>query len=217
MSQDEPEGKPERKAEQRTRWSLPVKQDRSRATRDKLLKAGFKLLKRKQFEQLSVADIAAAAGCSVGAFYVRFVDKERYFLALAEQFRAERRDEIDAAYAAITPRSLVGEALTRELEFVRGHANLWRAALRKSAADPQFWEEFRALGRHSTDLFVEHYGRHLGRALDDEQVKHIRFAFQVLRSTLNNTILNQPGPLRLDEPDFRAQLERAFRLVAGIS
>ena len=43
------------------RFSLPVKQSRSQKTRDRLLAAGFKLLRRKDFDQLSVADIARAA------------------------------------------------------------------------------------------------------------------------------------------------------------
>jgi hypothetical protein len=28
--------------------------------------------------------------------------------------------------------------------------------------------------------------------------------------------MNQPGPLKLEDPAFRRQIERAFRLVAGI-
>src|SRR3569832_1959220 len=61
------------------RWSLPVKQDRAQKTRDRLLAAGFKLLRRKHFDELSVADIARSAGCAVGSFYLRFVDKDQYF------------------------------------------------------------------------------------------------------------------------------------------
>ena len=50
MSQERSDSKP--------RFSLPVKQDRARETRDRLLAAGFKLLRRKHFDELSVADIA---------------------------------------------------------------------------------------------------------------------------------------------------------------
>ncbi len=41
----------------------------------------------------------------------------------------------------------------------------------------------------------------------------VRFAFQMLYGTLNNTILNEPGPFEIAHPDMIAQLERAFRLV----
>ena len=41
----------------------------------------------------------------------------------------------------------------------------------------------------------------------------MRFAFQMLYGTLNNAIINQPGPLDIEDPAFVTQLERAFRLV----
>jgi AcrR family transcriptional regulator len=209
MSQD--------KSDDTKRWSLPVKQKRAGETRDRLLTAGFKLLRRKRFEELSVADIARAAGCSVGVFYVRFVDKEQFFLALAEQFRALARTKLATVYVESTPSSLIGDAIKREFGIVDEYVNLWRAALRKSASDPDFWQEFRELGRHATDVFIANYERLFDRKLDEQETEQVRFAFQIVRSTVNNTALNQPGPLQLDEPEFRRQIERAFRLVAGVS
>ena len=44
----------------------------------------------------------------------------------------------------------------------------------------------------------------------------MRFAFQMVRGTLNNTLMNQPGPFQLEDEVFRRQMERAFHLVAGI-
>jgi hypothetical protein len=35
----------------------------------------------------------------------------------------------------------------------------------------------------------------------------------MLYGTLNNAILNQPGPLDIEDPAFAAQLERAFCLI----
>ena len=198
------------------RGSHPVKQSRARQTRDRLLAAGFRLLRRKQFDELSVADIARAAGCSVGSFYVRFVDKDQFFLAIAESFRAQRRSDLESLYDDTGRDSLVERALARELAVVVDHANLWRAALRKSVAEPAFWEDFREMGRQSVRRFLERHAQLLGRALSDVETEQIRFAFQVVRGTLNNTLLNQPGPLQLEDPVFKRQIERAFRLVSGI-
>lgn len=202
--------------DQPRRWSLPVKQVRARETRDKLLAAGFKLLRRKHFDELSVADIARAAGCAVGSFYVRFVDKEQYFLAIAEARRTESLQQLEHWYDSSTRETIVARAMARELDFVIAHPNLWRAALKRGATDATFWQEFRELGRQSVARFLERYTQLLGRALADEEVEHIRFAFQMLRGTLNNTLLNQPGPLHLEDAAFRRQIERAFRLVSGI-
>ena len=64
--------------------------------------------------------------------------------------------------------------------------------------------------------FIETYSALIGRQASAEESENIRFAFQVVRGTVNNTLINQPGPLRLDDPAFRRQIERAFRLVSGI-
>jgi AcrR family transcriptional regulator len=198
------------------RFSLPVKQNRSQKTRDRLLAAGFKLLRRKDFDQLSVADIARAANCAVGSFYQRFFDKDQYFFALAEMRREQSRGQLDHWYDGVRLGSIVERAIERELAFVLEHPDFWRAALRRGTTDPAFWEEFRALGRHSVDRFIEAYGKLLGRTPGADEQERIRFAFQMVRGTLNNTLINQPGPLSLDDAGFRRQIVRAFRLVAGI-
>ena len=208
MSQERPDPNP--------RFSLPVKQTRARETRDRLLAAGFKLLRRKHFDELSVADIARAAGCAVGSFYLRFVDKDQYFLAIAEMRREQSRGLLATWYEGVTRQSLVARAVARELEFVLEHPNFWRAALRKGATDPTFWQEFRELGRASVATFLESYAKLLGRELTEAENEHIRFAFQLVRGTLNNTLMNQPGPFKLEDEVFRQQIERAFNLVAGI-
>jgi AcrR family transcriptional regulator len=198
------------------RFSRPVKQDRARETRDRLLAAGFKLLRRKHFDELSVADIARAAGCAVGSFYLRFIDKDQYFLAIAEVRREQSRALLGGWYDGATHDSLVARAIARELEFVLEHPNFWRAALRKGATDPTFWQEFRELGLQSVEKFLEVHAVLLGRELSEEEVGHIRFAFQMVRGTINNTLMNQPGPFKLEDGVFRQQIERAFNLVAGI-
>src|SRR5690349_490914 len=198
------------------RFSLPVKQSRSQKTRDRLLAAGFKLLRRKDFDQLSVADIARAANCAVGSFYQRFFDKDQYFFALAEQRREQSRAQLESWYEGVKPGSIVQRAIEREFSFVLEHPDFWRAALRRATTDPAFWEEFRALGRRSVDRFIEVYGALLGRTLKADEQERIRFAFQMVRGTMNNTLINQPGPLSLEDAGFRRQIERAFRLVAGI-
>ena len=106
--------------------------------------------------------------------------------------------------------------MTRELEFVLEHPNFWRAALRKGATDQTFWQEFRELGRQSVLRFIERHAELLGRELSEEEIERIRFAFQMVRGTLNNTLMNQPGPFQLEDPVFRRQMERAFHLIAGI-
>lgn len=53
----------------------PVRQQRSRATRDAILGVVERLVVENRFDTASVQDIVREAGSSVGAFYGRFTDK----------------------------------------------------------------------------------------------------------------------------------------------
>ena len=75
-------------------------QDRSRATHDALLQAFRRLLRGKSLGDISVAEIAAAAGTSVGGFYARFAAKEALLVPLTEDVLSDARHAMDAALDA---------------------------------------------------------------------------------------------------------------------
>lgn len=77
----------------------PALQSRSRATRDKLLKALEELLKDRTFEQISVADIARQAGLAVGTVYRRFENKEALIPVLFEIYRSRLEASFGAGVA----------------------------------------------------------------------------------------------------------------------
>ena len=60
-------------------------QDRSLQTMVDILDAASALLEEKLFEDISIAELVARAGCSVGAFYGRFKDKNALLFALDER------------------------------------------------------------------------------------------------------------------------------------
>ena len=61
------------------------RQVRSLRTMNKILDAAASLLEEKLFEEISISEIASRAGCSVGAFYGRFKDKESLLISLDEK------------------------------------------------------------------------------------------------------------------------------------
>jgi AcrR family transcriptional regulator len=71
-------------------------QIRTAATRRKLLAAAEKIFARDGFEAARLADIAALAGYTRGAFYAHFKGKEEIFFALLEQWVSRRIDEVNA-------------------------------------------------------------------------------------------------------------------------
>ena len=68
-------------------------------TRAELLEAAGRVFKRRGYERATVAEIAEEAGYSHGAVYSNFEGKQDLFLALYEQWVAQRIAEIEAAWS----------------------------------------------------------------------------------------------------------------------
>ena len=71
------------------------KQARSAATLQRLLDAAEDLIAEKGLRDVSIPDIVARAGSSVGGFYARFKDKDELLRALEERFLGEMREILD--------------------------------------------------------------------------------------------------------------------------
>ncbi len=195
---------------------LPVVQSRALATQDALLTAGRKLLRDRTLEALSVADIAAESGMSVGSFYGRFRDKASYFVVLQERANAEWLDEGRAVLqrwqsASSDAASLLGEICAAYIGIFRRERGFVLAALRYASTHAGSWTPFRSAGQtfvaEATEV-VEPLLAHLSPA---DRVPRFRFAMQLMFSTGVNAVLHDPGPLRLDDPQLEHELTRALR------
>ncbi len=71
-------------------------QQRTEATRLKLLKSGRRIFAREGFEAARIEDIAAQTGYTRGAFYAHFKSKEDLFFALLEQQMKEHVQNVRA-------------------------------------------------------------------------------------------------------------------------
>jgi AcrR family transcriptional regulator len=195
----------------------PVRQERSRRTRDKLLAAGHALLAEKTWAELSVTAIAKRAGCSVGSFYARYGSKEEFFQALCADYLDQRNRNLETYWAAVTDDMDLGRALvTNVVNSIKDHRNLWQAALTRSALEPKFWDMFRGTGLAVFQKFVEHLEARRGRPLTEDEAKRARFAQLLLNGYINNSVMVQPGPFRLEDRQVIDELARAVALVAEI-
>jgi len=193
--------------------ALPAKQARSRRTRDQLLAAGYGLVEARDFEAVSIADIAKAAGCSVGAFYFRFADKDAFFRAMIAHRLEEARASISELLETSDGSDPLDVLVAAIAETFRRRPGFLRAALRKSMEDPSVWEPMRAHGHFVADRYLDRLWRDAGRRPAKPVELRIRFAFQIMNGTLINALINAPGPLQLDHPALTNELVRAMRLV----
>jgi AcrR family transcriptional regulator len=192
-------------------------QKRSRETRDALLAAGWKLLTKNTWDQLSVNDIVAAADSSVGSFYSRFADKDSYFDSLASQWLERRRGETGALYARLKCTDDYVEAVIIDVyTSVLGSRNFWHAAIIRGVGVADFWIPFRESGLRRIKEFLRLRSEELDRTLSAEEVRNVRFAFQMVNGVINNGILNRPGPIMIETREFEVALVRSFKAVAGL-
>src|SRR5690348_13014867 len=119
------------------RWSLPATQERSRATRARLLEGAESVFAEKGYDGAKISDIAAEAGCSVGAVYFRFKDKDALFFAIAEEFIEESRAGLENIFEPKSNREeIIRNFVTRSAENFRKHRGLYRAIVERGFDHP---------------------------------------------------------------------------------
>lgn len=191
-----------------------IKQKRGRRTYDALIAAGFKLLEHRELEAITIAELARSAGYSVGAFYARFHSKDEFFDAMIAHHMEQRTKTREQLFATVPNERLVNEFIENLVTYYWKHRRFWRAALTRSIRDPKFWEPIRAHGHEYANLLVARISDSAGRRLTKAEDTNIRFAFQIALGTINNAIINSPGPVFLGQALFVENLTRAFRLVS---
>lgn len=137
-------------------WIRAPRQARSRQTSDRIADAVTELLAEKPFEAISIPEVAARAGISVGGFYSRFPSKDAVLLHLFDdRFFSGYRAEADAVlspdrWAGQPAAPIVAEYVRMMVALFRGHAPLLRqiARLNRAGMDATFRERVLDFNRH---------------------------------------------------------------------
>lgn len=202
-------------AELSTASSRRIRQKRSRKTYDALIATAFELLEHREFDEISIAELAQKAGYSVGAFYARFKSKDELFDAMLEQHIDNRRRTRAHQFATASDSALIRIVLEDTIQYYWARRRFWRAALFRSIRDEDFWAPIRKLSHELGDSLVAWISARARRPLTEEEETNVRFAVQVTLGTVNNAIINRPGPIFLGHKLFVENLIRAFRVVSG--
>ena len=108
------------------------RQERSRATRDRILAALTLLLEHKRFDAITTAELTRAARCSMSSLYARFPTKDALLSAFHERFFQNSVHQVGAALDAIDAANLplaerVQELLSFFVRSYREHRGLLRS------------------------------------------------------------------------------------------
>lgn len=193
----------------------PVRQQRSRERQLALFNAGRTLLERHDFDALSIVDIAAHNGFSVGSFYRRFRDKEAYFAALQQVVTDEivqrARDFLDQPrWARVSTPRLAEAIIAMVVQGFRLNRGVIKASLKHASTQPGAWTPIKRSGAAVVDRIVAVLSPRLAGVPAARRELRIRFAMQLVYGTLVNAVLHDPGPIRLEDKRMVNHLAQAF-------
>ena len=192
------------------------RQERSRETAHKFVSAAMELLHQKTFGELSVAELAKAAGRSVGVFYQRFGSKDDFLDVLLTAFFEDSYDWRRSFVPEGSMEDVYCAFLERGFTDLRANRNLWHAALERAALDPDFWTKYGRFREEGAVFTRNALEKALGRALTDDERHRLALAGQVFNSMINNSIINGPGPLLIENDDFYPELRKIVLDIAKL-
>ena len=116
------------------------------ARREQLVALGIEIFSERPFDEVSIDDIAAAAGISKGLLYHYFPSKRDFYVAVIRS-AADEMQALTEPDPALEPRDRLAAALERYLEYVethaRGYATVLRAGIGSDPAVAAIVEEVR--------------------------------------------------------------------------
>jgi AcrR family transcriptional regulator len=136
------------------------KQARSKQTKEKITQAAILLFQERGYEKTTSNDIAAAAGVSVGSFYVYFTDKRQLMLTIFDRLADEM---FKHAFDSLKPELLfdselragIRQAVTNTVEDKQRLSGLHRVICELVLKDEEFAARQKALIERSLSKIRE--------------------------------------------------------------
>jgi AcrR family transcriptional regulator len=125
---------------ERTPTIRPPQQERSRASFERMLDAGAKLLEEEGYEAFTLGEVSRRAKVSIGSIYGRVKSKDDLIHAIHQRLMEEMEAEAVAAVAAseaerLPTRELIAEAVREFADSTRSHARLLSVFMHRAAID----------------------------------------------------------------------------------
>ena len=186
------------------------RQRRSHAAYDRMIECACRLLGERDFDAISIRDLAREAGCSIGIFYYRFQTKEHFFQVLIQDMIDRRelaaRETFQSLPLAELPPALARGALTN----FRAHKGLLRSVIKKHLEGMRSWEPIARMGRRIATEFQRRVADERGVKLTPSEAEHVDFAFVGLYGLLARSLLDLDTIFGLETPFIEKQAVDAF-------
>ncbi len=202
---------------------LPTMQLRSLERQKAMLSAGLKLTEQSDWEKVSVAEIAAVNGFSVGSFYTRFQNKQAYLDVLISIVALQMRKKMDVFIEQQRTNSESGlqkldsfvQQTIHTFLSLKGILRMSVVNRRKDTNGEVVIYPFTEARAYSCEQFVQLMTPYLSHNDENAHVR-LSFAHQMINSTLMNAILTDPGPVHLNSEVFKQEMVAAISAYIGL-
>lgn len=189
----------------------PAQQARSRRAEKALILAGMKGIESRGIAALSMADVAAEAGASIGSLYFRFGDKSQFVSAVLTLALEELHDR---GFAMCEKAEREKWPLRRVLEgwisvivaSARERRTLIREIVSHMATQPDGWKPIHERRRQLEHRLLAVLSTSCDDSPSPAWKARLRIGLQVVAATLVHMVVVDPGPLRLDDRSLQDTL-----------
>jgi AcrR family transcriptional regulator len=186
------------------------KQRRSHAAYERMIMAAGRLLEERDFDAVSIRDIAGAAGCAIGSFYYRFQTKERFFQILIQDMIDRREKQVRETFQSVPFVDLPSALARGALSNFRTYKGLLRSVIKKHLEGARSWEPIARMGRRIVTEFQRRVAAERGVALTPLQAERIDFAFVWLYGLLAQSLLDLNTIFGMETSFFEDEAVKAF-------
>lgn len=180
------------------------------ARREQLLEAGVELLGRRPHDEVSIEEIADAAGVSTGLLYHYFPTKRDFILAALKRGQEELA-EATAPDPALTPEDQLRASLASFLDFVEEHEVAYTAIFRsRGGEDPQIQAALDAGRRGRMEAVIDALERWEAAPVPIARTPALETAIQGWFFFIEGAVLRWLERRDMEREELRDLLERAL-------
>jgi len=208
----------------RLQWIRPARQNRSRRSLERLLDSAETLIADKGFDDVTVADIAARAGLSVGAVYARFRSKQGLLHCLQDRLVEEAHLTTDVAFdpdrwESASVEDVVGELVAFLVQIHRERCGVLRELTVSTRSEPAMISRKERLVAHVSERLSALLLPRAERISHPEPAAAVAFGLRLVLATLEQAVLHGEGDvfgIPASDEKLAAELTHAFLGYLGV-
>lgn len=174
----------------------PPLQRRSQESLDRVLQAGFEVLREQGFAGFTLQEVSRRAGVSIGSIYARVSSREALIMAIYEKAMSwtEEQDQIerDALRDDLSPRERIELLVTDTANTMLAHGDTLRVFMRQASVNSDIWERGAEKSQATAKAFERAILEHREHLSHPEPELAVDIAYRMIYCTTARRITHGP-------------------------